>query len=218
MDNYYQNYKGEDDFWDIDDFIAMTGNTVSAMYLDYYKQTYAMLRQDKKQEIVAFDAGWLLSQEVCAETIKGKTFAILEKPVMTFPFDNSSIGIQNVFITDPYCEDELERTTLSQLYQLKYLDDECIKFFYADVPAYDCKVVSKIGFAKAGNVKKIKVYYVPSMNDGDAFVCDGMIADAISKTVLTMKQMETGVVVDETPSGNSNKILQSEIDNKTVVK
>lgn len=217
MDNFYQAYKGEDDFWELEDFISMVGNTVASMYLSAYQQAYQMLRQDKKQEVITFDAGWLLSQIIDVETVKGKSSAILSKPVMTFPYDNNSIGIQDVFIIEPNCDEPLERTSLGQLWQLKYIDEDCnVKFFYADVPDYDCKIVSKIGFKNAGNVKKVKVYYVPSMNDGDALVCDGMISDAITKTILSMKQIATGTVVDETPNSNSNKILQTELDKSTL--
>lgn len=219
MDQFFQQYKGENDFFDLEDFISMCGNTVSALYLTYYQQQYAQLRQDRNMEGISFDAGWLLSQEVAVENKDGYLFATLEKSVMTFPYDNNSCGVQNVFIIEPFSNDELERTTISGLWQLKYIPKTNRIFFYSDVPATGCVTISKLGFVNKGNcnIKKIRVLYVPSMNS-DANVPDGLIADAVIKTVLAMKQISTGSVIDETENQNSNKILQTEIDKNTLTK
>lgn len=218
MDNFYQSYKGDDDFWELSDFISMCGNTIASMYLNFYQQEYAMLRQDKKDEVVSFDAGWLLGQEVSVVKDKaGDLSADLDNPVMTFPYDRSSIGIQSVFITEPKSFDEIERISLSALWQLKYLPKVDKIFFYSNV-AKDGK--GNLGFINKGdcNIKKIRVLYVPSMTDGEAVVADGIISDAVLKTVVAMKQIAEGNVVDQTADGNGNKIMQTEIDKNTLVK
>lgn len=219
MDNFYQQYKGEDDWYDLDDFILNCGNTIAAIYLSYYQQNYAMNRQDRNGEGISFDAGWLLEQE--AEVTKeGKVlFANLSNSVMTFPYDNNATGIQNVFITDPFSYDELERTTLSAIWQLQYTPKVNRIFFFSDVAATGCESISRLGFVNKGNcnIKKIRVLYVPVMNDGYSNVADGVISDAVIKTVLAMKQMASGVVVDETENQNSNKVLQTELDKKTLI-
>lgn len=216
MDNFYQAYKGEDDFWELEDFISQCGNTIAAMYMTYYQQEYAMLRQERKDEVVTFDAGWLVEQDGAVTGKGGYYSSTLTNPIMTFPYDKSSIGIQNVFITDPFSYDEVERTSLAALWQLKYLPKTDKIFFYSDVAADG----AKLGFVNKGNcnIKKIKVLYVPSMVDGESVVADGLIADAISKTVLMMKQMANGNVIDETPDLNMNKVLQTELDKKTLIK
>lgn len=218
MDNFYENYKGDDDFWELPDFITMCGNTAAEMYQTFYQQAYQMLRQEKKQEVVSFDAGWLLAQDV-EVTKDGKfLFVELDKPVMTFPYDQSSIGIQNVFILEPYSDDECERTSLSQKWQLKYTPKINKVFFYSDVAPMNCDVVSKISFINKGDcsIKKVRVLYVPVLNDGDAVIPDGIINGVISKTVLTMKQIAEGTVVDKTADSNNNKILQSELDKNAI--
>lgn len=214
MDNFYQAYKGETDFWELDDFITMCGNAIAATYLTFYQQQYAGLRQEKKEEVVSFDAGWLMEQDVDVKAEGRQFFAMLDSPVMTFPYDQNSIGIQNVFVIDPYIEDECERTSYSSLWHLKYLPKTNKVFFYSAVSGIDCNLVGKIGIVNKGdcNVKKIKVLYVPLMNDGESVVPDGIIADAISKTVLLMKQMAADNVIDETADLNQNKVLQTELD------
>lgn len=220
MDNYYQNYKGEDDFWDLEDVVSMCGNTASALYSTFYQQEYAMLRQERKDEVISFDAGWLLEQEVEVKKVGDRLFAVLERPVMTFPYDKSSTGLQTIFITEPNSYDELERTSLGALWQLKYLPKTNRIFFFSDVAPTSCMTICQIGFINKGNcnIKKIRVLYVPSMTDEMANVADGIIADVVVKTVLAMKQMAAGNVVDETADQNSNKILQTELDKKTLIK
>lgn len=214
MDEYFQNYKGENDFWDLSDFIQTCGNTISKLYTTFYQQEYSMLRQEKKDEVISFDAGWLLEQEAEVKQNGVGLCALLDNPVMTFPWDKSSIGIQNVFITEPATLDELERTSLAALWQLKYMPKTNRIFFYSDVAKTDCVTISKIGFVNKGscNIKKVRILYVPVMNDGDAPVPDGIISDAITNTILEMKKIAEGNVVDMTENQNSNKTLQTEID------
>lgn len=215
MDSYFQNYKGETDFWELEDFVRMCGNVISSMYYDFYKQQYGILRQDKKDEVVEFDAGWLLEQD--ADVKDGG--AILPYPVMVFPYDQSSTGIQNVFSGSNF--DQLERTSISALYQLNYVPKCNRAFWYSDVSITDGVLVnSRIGIKNLSDVqiKKIRVQYIPSMDNENALVPDGIIGDAISKTVLTLKQMATGEVVDKTNDSNANKVLQTELDKQTLIK
>lgn len=221
MDNYYLNYQGEDDFFDLEDFTTMVGNTIAGMYLTFYQQQYQMLRQEKKEEVITFDSGWLMEQDLDVSVDKDtkSIYAILEKPVMSFPYDKSSTGIQNIFITDPFSSEELERVSLSSIWQLKYIPKTNVIFFCPDVSPTTCDGgYAKITFIKKGdcNIKKVRVLYVPSLNDGEAYVSDGVIGDAIIKTVMAMRQMESGQVIDQTNDGNSNKIMQSEIDKNTL--
>lgn len=219
MDQFYQQYKGDEDFWELEDFISMCGNTIASIYLTFYQQEYAMLRADRNTDGISFDAGWLLEQEATVEKKGNKLLAILDKPVMTFPYDKSSIGVQNVFISDPETSDELERSSISTLWQLNYIPKTNRIFFYSDVSAAKCDVISSLGFVNKGNcnIKKVRVLYVPTMVDENANVPDGIIGDAIIKTVLAMRQIETGNVVDQTANQNSNKILQTELDKNTLI-
>lgn len=208
MDNFFQNYRGESDFWELDDFVSMCGNTISGMYYDIYKQKYAMLRQEKKTELIAFDSGWLVEEIVTVKQNGIQYLIEFDANVMTFPFDQNDIGIQNVFNGFT----ELERVTLSTLWQLNHLPKTNRIFYYLDL--------GKIGIYNSGdyNVKELRVLYVPAMIDGESPVADGLIGDAIAKTVMSMRQMASGEIVDKTDDFNTNKILQTELDKNTLAK
>lgn len=208
MDNFFQDYKGESDFWELDDFISMCGNTISGMYYDIYKQQYALLKQQKKTELVAFDAGWLVEEIVPVKQNGLQYFIDFDSNVMTFPYDQNDIGIQNVFNGF----DELKRTTLSTLWQLKYLPKTNRIFYYLGL--------GKIGIYNNGNcnIKELRVLYIPAMNDGESSVPDGIIGDAIIKTIMAMRQMASGEIIDKTDDFNTNKILQTELDKNSLAK
>lgn len=218
QDLYLQNYKTDNDFFDLNDFILYTGNTIAAMYMQFYQQEYAMLRQERKDEVITFDVGWLSEQEVSVEKEGDRLIAKLDSAVMTFPYDKSSIGLQSIFVIDPYSADELERTNVSMLWQLKYLPKTNRIFFYPEVNGSACLTITKIAFVNKGtcNIKKIKVLYVPSLDNGNASVPDGLIADAITKTVAVMRQIATNNIVDKTQDNNPNKILQTEINTNSL--
>lgn len=225
MDNYYQTYKSQEDFFDLPDFVDMVGNAVSAIYLQFFREKYAMIRQDRNPELVSFDVGWLLEQEL--EVKKGnndRLIATLKHPVMVFPYDTNSAGIQFVFVSEPYSDDEVERASMASLWQLKYIPKVNKIFFTPQVTVInDCDAAGSgtllIVNKSNCNVKKVRVLYVPVLgNDGEAFVPDGIIEDAVFKTVMGMKQMATGQVIDMTANGNPNKNLQSEIDKTTVIR
>lgn len=208
LDNFFQNYRGESDFWELEDFISMCGNTISGMYYDIYKQQYAMLRQEKSTELVSFDTGWLVEEIVPVKQKSVQYLVEFDANVMTFPYDQNDIGIQNVFSGF----DELERVTLGTLWQLKYVPKTNKVFYYSDL--------GKIGIYNNTNcnIKELRVLYVPSMTDGDSPVADGIIGDAIAKTIMGMRQMATGQIVDKTDDFNTNKILQTELDRNTLAK
>lgn len=223
MDNYYQTYKSQEDFFDLPDFVDMVGNAVSAIYLQFFREKYAMIRQDRNPELVSFDVGWLSEQEVEVKKEKNERLvAKLKEPVMVFPYDTNSAGIQFVFVSEPYSDDEVERASMASLWQLKYIP-KVNKMFFTPQVTIDSECDTKgngslIIVNKSNcNVHKVRVLYVPVLgNDGESFVPDGIVEEAVFKTVMGMKQMANGQIIDMTSNSNPNKILQSEIDKNTV--
>ncbi len=211
MDNYYTNYKSDTNFFTIDDFIRYAGNTAASIYRQYYEKQYGDTRQEKKEEVVAFDTGMLSEQVLEVENKNGNLFAKLKEPIMSFLYDQQSVGIQNVFIETPVNGGQIERTTLSQLYALRYFPVSNRVFFYGGIDT--------INFVNKGvcNVKTVRVFYIPSMYP-NALIADGIAEDIIKETVATIKGLSEGMVVKKSLDGNQNVVVQSEIDKKSLVK
>ncbi len=202
MDQFYQEFKSDFQFWDLQDFIDNTGNTISGMYQQYYQAQYKDLRGERKDEVVTFDTGMLAEQILEVENNNGVLSAKIVQPVMTFMYDQNFSGVQ--VVVDELNKTELERTTFTELWQLKYMPRTNRIFFYGDV--------NKINFVNKGdcNLKKVRVLYVPQMY-ADAVVADVLADDAVQQTVMQMRQLADKVVVKKTLDNNDNEIMQSEI-------
>lgn len=205
MDEYYQNYKSDFQFFDLEDFISNCGDTISDIYQKYYELQYKDLRNERKDEVVVFDTGMLSSQILKVEQKDGKLSAAIISPVMTFMYDQSNCGIQVVI--DDKNDTELERTTINELWQLEYLPKTNRIFFYADM--------DKIKFVKKGDcdLLNVRVLYVPLMHP-DAPIPDTIADQAIQKTILQMRQLAEKEVIKKGLDNNDNKILETELDKK----
>lgn len=203
MDNYFQNFRSDFQFFDLQDFIDNAGQTVAAIYQRYYELQYRELRGDRKDEVVTFDAGMLVEQILKVENKGGNLFADLKQPVMTFMYDQNSAGIQSVFNTAD--NTELDRTTVNELWQLPYVPKTNRTFFYSGI--------NRLNFVNKGdcNVKEVRVWYVPSMY-ADAIIADTIADEALQTTILQMRQLADKQVVKKSLDNNENKILETEID------
>lgn len=205
MDEFYQNYRSDFQFFDLEDFITNVGQTVSSIYQKYYEAQYKDLRGERKDEVVIFDTGMLAEQILDVTNKDGILFSTITQPVMTFMYDQNSTGIQ--IVQDILNGTELERTSVTELWQLKYMPKTNRIFFYSDI--------NKIGFVNKGdcNLKKVRVLYVPSMYE-DAVVADTVADQAIQQTILEMRQLADKRVVKKSLDGNDNLLLEAEIDKK----
>lgn len=219
MDNYLQNYRGNTDFFDLDDFITRAAAVVADLYEKTYQQKYAELRATKsaKFDLVAFDEGMLSVQELAVTYDKevGEFSSTLTAPVMTFLYDQSGVGYQLMLAVNPKST-KLERTSLNELWQIHYVPFVDRVFWMPED--------GKIKYIKKGNcnINKVKLYYIPAVQDEDGEVMpdtklpDGIANMVITGTAMLMKQAAEGVVVDKTNDLNPNKVIQSEINKETV--
>lgn len=220
MDNYYQNYKGNADFFDLPDFIFRAAAFIAEFYQQIYMSKYAELRQEKRHSIdlVSFNSD-MLSVEALTVTMDKETREYTATPtarVMTFLYDQSNVGYQNMIPVSPK-NVNLERSTIDELWQLQYVPFVGRIFWIPDQ--------GKITFYKKGdcNITKANLYYIPAlMNDDGEVYEDAVIADSVANTAISnvpgiMKQIAQGTIVKQTNDMNPNKVMESEI-NKTALK
>ena len=209
-DLYNQSFRTDTTtFFLLEDFIFYVGNTISQMYDALYQRQYNENRADKKDELVSFDSTVLSEQILEVENKDGRLFAKYKQPVMSFAYDNNTIGVQDIYPIKPQGNYQFERTTSSGMWQLEYVPYVDKIFFYGNSEGIVFKIKG------ACNIKTIAVHYVPSMYP-EAIIPDGMIQPAILATVMAMKQVAAGVISKETLDGNYNKIIQTEL-NKTAL-
>ena len=209
MDLFYADFKSDIEFFDLDDFILYCGNSVEEIYSAWFKEQYALIRQEKKDEIVSFDPTWCDSQILDVSEIEGRLFATYKQPIMAFPYESQSSGLQNVFPVEMGAAYEFERSSLDAVWHLKYLPTTNRIFFYSDI--------NGVGFVNKGkcNVRKARVLYIPSPH-GLMNVPDGIVDMVKTKAVATIKELDKNNVVKKSLDQNLNRIIQSELNTESL--
>lgn len=206
MDAFYRDYKGNADFFDIDDFIYHCGATAGDYFRQEWAAKYAELKAEKSESMVTFGDDLLLTKTLKAKPVGNGFEADIDFPVLSFTYDTQNLGIQSIFSHG----NELERTSANQRWQLAMMPVTNRVFWYV--------TSKKIYFYTKGpcNVGEFDVSYIPGIGP-DMIIPDGIVKYVIDTTVGVMRQLETGIVVKESNDGNRNKIMESEI-NKAALK
>lgn len=206
MDLFYQNYKSNSEFFDLEDFIAHCGGVLGSVYEQEYQRVKAEMRQEKRDEVVALDAGILIMQHLEVKEVDGELFVEFETPIMTFPFDNQGIGVQDIFSLKPSNRIPFERTTPTGKYALHYIPVCGVIWFY--VTEKGVRLINKTNT----KLHTIGVLSAPSVDSEKLLVPDGVVEYVITTAAMTIKQAAQGVIVKKASDGNQNKIIQTEAD------
>lgn len=206
MDEYYQNYKSDNDFFILEDFIFYCGQTMGDYYRQEYDRMRAEMRQEKKDELISFSADALSTQDIALKWSAGILSATLTSPYMAFPYDDWNIGIQDIVPSQTVVSMAgiFKRTTLSGIFKLKHLPIDNKIYWYATGPL-------NINFYKNGNcnVPKATVYYVP-VPDANTNVPAGILEYVTTNTMSVMRQAAQGAIVKKSLDRNQNKAAELE--------
>lgn len=211
QDAFYGDFKSSSQFFQIEDFIYHCGATVADLFRQEFAEKYAELRQEKKDSLVEFDPTWLNERELDVELKDGRYLSKLDFKFMNFQHDEQSTGIQTVISLSPNYGKELQRVTLSQVWQLQYTPNTNEIFFQPE------KTKLNIFPNGAANVRRIKIFYVPAIGD-DMEVPDGLVDMTITNTVSKMKGLLQQNVVKKSIDQNKNATLETEINANSLPK
>src|ERR1700743_206570 len=114
MDAFLQQYRGNSDFWDIDDFIQLSGMSFGKIMKKSYNTLRGEMRADKEDGYVEFSRDWLSETTLEVKIGPSGPFAELPVRVMSFPFDNWFTGVQNVYPLDNNGCGEFLRTSANE--------------------------------------------------------------------------------------------------------
>lgn len=207
QDAFLQNYRVPTDFFDITDWVFHTAAAAAKFYQDLYEKEYARMRVDGQgSEVAAFSNDFLSDQFLKIEKKDGEIFATLTQQVFSFTYDQSNVGVQNVFVNVPRPSYELERSDIDEDWQFQYLPISNKIFWQLDGNLIRIKTTG------ACNVQEIRVIYVPEINSNnpETQLPDGIVRDVITMAVSTMKELAKGVIVKKELDQNENKSLQTE--------
>ena len=214
MDSFLKSYRVTTDFFDITDFTFHCAAAAAAVYQALYDKEYARMRSDgQKDEVVAFSNDFLSTQILDVKSEGGEVFAKLKENVFSFAYDQSNVGVQNVFCFTPAPQYELERGDIDELWQYQHLPVANKIFWALDG---DRILLIKKGVV---NVSKIRVLYVPeiSANNPEVLLPDGIVKAVMEAAVESIRTMGGERVIKKTTDLNENASPQTETNKNAVV-
>jgi hypothetical protein len=181
MDQWYQQYRNNSDFWTEEDFTYFVGAAFAKIIKDEYDQTRKEMKQEKEEGYVSFSREWATEVEIEVKDRDNNPFIELPQSVMTFPFDVWSSGIISVFPTGESQCGEFIRTSGDASWELCYLPTTNATFWYL-------KKGRTIRFhnAEACNPKKVGVLYIPSTDNETYEIPDTREMDVIGLCLALM--------------------------------
>jgi hypothetical protein len=174
-------------------------------YLDAYKQ----LRSDGDlyASFVQFDQQWLKGEqvEVSKDEESGLWKAELKGKVLTFPFDRSSIGFQDVRSTK-FGACNLVRAKPSIYWKLKHQPETNVTYWWPEQGSI---------FLTKECCKNLQIFYVPELDE--EFDIDRGAAEQIKQQVLNVYfSAKKSTVPDLTNNSNPIAELNTEADKQTL--
>lgn len=209
MDLYYQSFKADEDFFGINDFKYLNSVAYADFLQQYYDQSYQKNLAEKGIGDVELADDLFILEEAEVKYANGQYAAILKQKPFSFLHDNNYRSIQNIFPpSDAECNVRLARVSSLVAPKLETLPVTQYTFWY--------RISDKIIFKKVRcGLGKVTVQYIPSLGslDDDAELADAMQKRTIDATLTLMFAARNGTTVNLTNNQNTNKALETEIDN-----
>lgn len=209
MNLYYEDFANNAEFFDLDDFINYTGIAYADLLGQEYITMYNQMRADGDSNAIEFSHDWLKTEVVKRQKDVEGWFAELSQPVMSFPFDKSDIGLQNIFPLGSNFQFELIRSSISQTWQDEFLPLTC-KVFWALLGQ---KIYLNSSLKEPP--PELKIVYVPAASL-DLDIPASRQKMVIQNTIQLMREAAKGYIIKETNNGNLNPIIQGETDRNLI--
>jgi len=197
MDAYYQDFKPDEAFFDIEDFAGWIGKVYGKVADDVAKEIYANSRSEGMPMLI-FSSDWWVKKKVA---VKDNAADIKDLKFTGFTYDSQVSGIQQVGDGKRFI-----RTTLSELWQFDRLHKSNIIYWYSDF--------AQLKFVASCEVpKEVDVYYIPTPEDSEFKLPKSKefeIAAAAWNFMISAKK-ETPFV-DTTNNSNKNISPATEVD------
>lgn len=199
MDSYYQDFKPDDAFFDLEDFAVWIGKVYGKVADDVAKEIYAASRSEGMPMIIFSQDWWAVK----TAPIKDNVVDLSNIKYTGFTYDTQVSGIQQ--LSDGV---RFIRTTTTELWQLEGIAGSTNIYWYA--------ILNKIKVKASCNIpKEVEVYYIPTPEDSEFKLPKSKEFEIATMAWNYMIQAKSGTpFVDTTNDSNKNITPQTETDNK----
>lgn len=197
MDLYYQDFRPDDSFFDLEDFAIWIGQCYGSIADNVAKEIYAASRSEGMPMII-FSQDWWAKKPV---KIKDDAADISDIKFTGFTYDTQTSGIQQLGKGSKFI-----RTTLTELWQLEGMSKSENIFWWTNFNKIEFK-------ASCAIPKTVDVYYIPSPEDSE-FKLPKSKEFEIATTAwnLMIAAKKETPFVDATNNSNKNITPQTEVD------
>lgn len=208
MAMYYQNYKSDDQFFDLAHFKFLAVNKYTELINDEANSNKLQNRGLTGFSFMEISSEWLIEETLKLQRDNKKNYHYVETERTPFPFDYDAMGsaVQYVSLVGNQCG-ELKRMAITDKWQLCGLPATSTIFYYVEknriiFPNLTC------------NVKEIEVQYVPLVecSDDNSAMHEDKVHDIIALTLNLMFGARQGTMVDMSNNSNPNIVPAGEID------
>jgi hypothetical protein len=205
MDLYYRSFKTDQGFFDLEFFSRQVDYAYAKILRELYRQLRQELRADRAAafDAITFEDRWLSQQTVELKKIpeRGLWEAHLDKPVFSFPFDQSFTGYQSVTperIGDcVLVRSSLERQNLT----FRFRPASSVVFWWPEG-------VDTLLFTDAC-CPVVRVSYVAGLDD-DTLIMESTAFEIQAAVLQALLGSKSGNVIDETNNSNANTVIEKE--------
>jgi len=204
MDQYYQDFRPDDAFFDLEDFAIWIGQVYGDVVNKVAMEIYAGSRGETGMGQLIFSQDFWAKKTVPVK-FKEATDSIIDISDLKytgFTYDTQNSGIQQVGGTN------FIRTTLTELWQLNRMSTTSLIYWWDDFGEIKLRGTCAIP-------KEVAVYYIPTPEDLEFKLPKSKefeIATVAWNFMITAKKGTP--FVDATNNSNKNPIPQTETDTK----
>ena len=208
MDLYLQEYRKSSDFFTLVHFKYLVANAYAALLQSEYEKSYRTNLLEKGHGYASISADWLVEAKIKVSEKKGIAhIARFDKPVFSFLYDESNIGIYNIS-NEGDGEFHLIRIKQEEEYKFRHMP-------LSPGALYWFPIMSEIRFlGDVHNNATFRLQYIPSFDTlEDELPVPIVLSEQAMKGALNiLYAAKNGTpIVDKTPDGNPNKVLATEI-------
>ena len=213
QDLYYQDYKADEQFFDLPHFKFLLATKYAEILNAEVKINKAENKVLTGFSFLEVSPDWLIWETVKVKRIVGgKPQAELPTSIFSFDYDVVGSGVQFVNMGDSACG-ELVRISMNDVYALCRMPVTSQIFWWV-------KGSNKILFENVGacNIDEVEVGYIPAVdcNNDESVMSEDKVHAMITEVLNLMFGSKNGNIVDKTNDSNPNTSPATEINTSSI--
>ena len=206
MDLYYQDYAPRNAFFDMDSFMFQFAITYSEMLDAEFQAQRVMGKQETGFANIEISSAWLVEELLTTQYVKSKDKVCLytSTPIYSFKWDSTGNALQGIRPVSG--KNRYRKISLNEIRFDHIVPTSSFIYYYLNNG-------KEIEFVHGIPEQEVIAKYVPVVvgNDPDCVLADGIVAAVIKETLTVMFGAKNGNIVQMANDGNSNTVMQQQV-------